>query len=130
LGGLGDQVQHAALEHTTPHQPTTTPTHPTNRSTNPSFHQIKYTVEYAKALSRHPAVHRVDLLTRLVRDPAVEPDYGVEEEVLTAGPAGSQLGGARIVRVACGPVGKYIRCGAGRRGGVGGGRVGGLGILD
>ncbi len=31
--------------------------------------QVKYVVELARAISRHPAVHRVELLTRLIADP-------------------------------------------------------------
>eukprot|EP00879_Flechtneria_rotunda_P001100 GHRR01001241.1.p1 GENE.GHRR01001241.1~~GHRR01001241.1.p1 ORF type:complete len:609 (+),score=214.61 GHRR01001241.1:761-2587(+) len=69
--------------------------------------QVKYVVELAKALSRHPAVHRVDLLTRLVRDPKVDASYGQLEEPLTE-PAG-QLGGAYIARIPCGPVNTYLR---------------------
>jgi sucrose-phosphate synthase len=65
-------------------------------------------VELAKALSRHPAVHRVDLLTRLVRDPKVDASYGVLEEPLTE-PEG-QMGGAYIARIPCGPVNTYLRC--------------------
>lgn len=33
--------------------------------------QVKYVVELARAIATHPAVHRVDLLTRLVKDPKV-----------------------------------------------------------
>lgn len=64
-------------------------------------------VELAKALSRHPAVHRVDLLTRLIRDPAVDKSYWEAEEALSE-PQG-RLGGARIVRIPCGPTDKYLR---------------------
>jgi hypothetical protein len=52
-------------------------------------------------------VHRVDLLTRLVRDPKVDPSYGVLEEPLTE--AEGQLGGAYIARIPCGPVNTYLR---------------------
>ncbi|KAF6252365.1 hypothetical protein COO60DRAFT_1287118 [Scenedesmus sp. NREL 46B-D3] len=69
--------------------------------------QVKYVVELAKALSRHPAVHRVDLLTRLVRDPKVHASYGALEEPLTE--AEGQLGGAYIARIPCGPVDTYLR---------------------
>lgn len=79
--------------------------------------QVKYVVELAKALSRHPAVHRVDLLTRLIRDPKVAPSYGELEEPLTE-PEG-MMGGAYICRIKCGPVDKYLRCaGWGDGGGV------------
>ena len=69
--------------------------------------QVKYVVELAKALSRHPAVHRVDLLTRLVRDPKVASSYGLLEEPLDE-PHGA-LGGAYIARIPCGPVDTYLR---------------------
>jgi len=34
---------------------------------------VKYVVELARALAQHPAVYRVDLLTRLIKDPKVGP---------------------------------------------------------
>lgn len=72
--------------------------------------QVKYVVELAKALSRHPAVHRVDLLTRLIKDPAVDKSYGVPEEALMGeGERKGSLGGAFIIRIPCGPVDKYVR---------------------
>lgn len=61
--------------------------------------QTLYVVELARALARQPGVARVDLLTRLVDDPAVAPDYAVPLESLG--------GGAHIVRIAAGPPG-YI----------------------
>lgn len=64
-------------------------------------------VELARAMALHPAVHRVDLLTRLIRDPKVAPEYGVEEECLARGRG--ERGGAYIVRLPCGPTHKYIR---------------------
>lgn len=66
-------------------------------------------VELAKALSRHPAVHRVDLLTRLIRDPKVAPSYGELEEPLTE--REGEMGGAYICRIKCGPVDTYLRWG-------------------
>eukprot|EP00887_Chlorella_sp_A99_P001559 scaffold8.g1559.t1 len=69
--------------------------------------QVKYVVELAKAISLHPAVYRVDLLTRLIRDPAVSPDYGREEECIRRG--SGEHGGAYIVRLPCGPTHKYVR---------------------
>lgn len=33
--------------------------------------QVKYVVELARALSQHPSVVRVELLTRLIQDPKV-----------------------------------------------------------
>src|SRR5690606_34094063 len=57
--------------------------------------QTKYVVELARALGRHPAVERVDLLTRLIRDPAVDDDY--------AQPAEQLASGVNLVRIRCGP---------------------------
>lgn len=39
-------------------------------------------VELAKALARIPSVSRVDLLTRMISDPKVDPSYGQPEERL------------------------------------------------
>eukprot|EP01025_Chloroclados_australasicus_P020334 TRINITY_DN2143_c0_g2_i1.p1 TRINITY_DN2143_c0_g2~~TRINITY_DN2143_c0_g2_i1.p1 ORF type:complete len:1092 (+),score=166.59 TRINITY_DN2143_c0_g2_i1:189-3464(+) len=69
--------------------------------------QVKYVVELARALAQHPAVFRVELLTRLIKDPKVSPDYGEAEECLLKGEGDS--GGAFIVRLPCGPVDKYVR---------------------
>lgn len=68
--------------------------------------QVKYVVELARAMALHPAVFRVDLLTRLIRDPHVDPEYGMEEECLAQGQG--DLGGAYIVRLPCGPTEQYI----------------------
>ena len=57
--------------------------------------QTKYVVDLARALARHPDIDRVDLVTRLVEDPAVDPQYAREIEPLEAG--------AQIVRIPCGP---------------------------
>ncbi len=62
--------------------------------------QTLYVIELAKALGRHPRVERVDVLTRLVDDPAVAPDYAVPQEPLDAR--------ARLVRLPCGPR-RYLR---------------------
>ncbi len=62
--------------------------------------QVTYVVELARALGRSPAVERVDLLTRLVEDPRVSPDYARPVEEL--GPH------ARILRVPFGPR-RYVR---------------------
>jgi sucrose-phosphate synthase len=62
--------------------------------------QTRYVVELARALAAHPAIDRVDLLTRRVIDPKVATDYAEPEEVLAPG--------ARIVRLACGPR-RYLR---------------------
>lgn len=66
-------------------------------------------VELARNLARHPAVHRVDLLTRLIADERVDASYSVPEERLTAPGIGGALGGAFIVRLPCGDPAKYIR---------------------
>lgn len=62
--------------------------------------QTLYVVELARALAAQPQVTRVDLLTRRVEDPAVDPVYA--EAVEHLGPK------ARILRVDAGPPG-YIR---------------------
>lgn len=62
--------------------------------------QTLYVVELARALGRHPEVDRVDLLTRLIEDPQVSPDYALREEAL--GPK------ARLVRLPFGPR-RYLR---------------------
>jgi sucrose-phosphate synthase len=59
--------------------------------------QTLYVVELARALANHPAVGRVDLMTRQVVDPQVSSDYAVPVESLGAG--------AQIVRIACGEEG-------------------------
>ena len=59
--------------------------------------QTLYVVELARALAAHPAVARVDLLTRRVVDPQVSPDYAVPVEALSDK--------ARIVRIDAGPEG-------------------------
>jgi sucrose-phosphate synthase len=62
--------------------------------------QTLYVVEVARALGRRPEVDRVDLLTRLVDDPQVSPDYARGEETLGAK--------ARLVRLPFGPR-RYLR---------------------
>ena len=57
--------------------------------------QIKYVVELARALVEHPAVEKVDLLTRLIPDSRVDGSYAEPVEELAPG--------ANIVRVRCGP---------------------------
>lgn len=69
--------------------------------------QVKYVVELARALSEHPAVHRVDLLTRLIESSDVDKDYGQPLECIQQGEG--KYGGAYIVRLPCGPSKKYIR---------------------
>lgn len=62
--------------------------------------QILYVLELTKALSRHPGVACVELLTRLIDDPAVHCDYAQSVEVINPK--------ASILRMPCGPQG-YIR---------------------
>lgn len=62
--------------------------------------QVKYVLELARELATHPAVRQVDLVTRLIQDPAVSPHYAQPIEPLSAK--------ARIVRIQCGGR-KYIR---------------------
>jgi sucrose-phosphate synthase len=62
--------------------------------------QTTYVVELARALARHCEVGQVDLLTRLVDDPSVSPDYAQPVE---------EIGnGARILRLPFGPA-HYVR---------------------
>ena len=69
-------------------------------------------VELARALAQHPAVYRVDLLTRLIEDPKVDKSYSVPQECLLQSDGG-ELGGAYIVRLACGPRDTYLRSSCG-----------------
>ena len=62
--------------------------------------QTKYVVELTKALAKHPQVGKVDLLTRLIDDDAVDADYARAEEQLSEN--------TRIIRLQAGPT-KYIR---------------------
>lgn len=62
--------------------------------------QTKYVVELTKALAQHPQVAKVDLLTRLIDDDAVDADYARAEEQLSEN--------TRIIRLQAGPT-KYIR---------------------
>ena len=57
--------------------------------------QIKYVVELAQALAKHPEVERVDLVTRLIEDPRVDASYAEPLECLAPE--------AHIVRIRCGP---------------------------
>ncbi len=62
--------------------------------------QTGYVVDLARALGRHTEIGRVDLVTRLIRDPRYSADYAVPEESLE--------GSARIVRLPFGPA-RYLR---------------------
>lgn len=61
--------------------------------------QTKYVIDLAKSLAERNDVERVDLVTRLVSDPAVSTDYAQPIEALSDK--------ARIVRIEAGPE-KYI----------------------
>jgi sucrose-phosphate synthase len=62
--------------------------------------QITYVVELARMLAEHPAVDRVDLLTRRIDAKGVDDSYAVPVEVLCPG--------AQIIRVPFGPK-RYLR---------------------
>jgi len=62
--------------------------------------QIKYVIELAIALGKHPDVERVDLLTRQVFSNKLDPIYAEPIEPLAPG--------VNIVRLACGPK-RYLR---------------------
>ncbi len=62
--------------------------------------QVKYVLELAKSLAEQEQVAQVDLVTRLIQDKNVGPEYGVPVEPLSDK--------ARIVRLQCGGK-KYIR---------------------
>lgn len=62
--------------------------------------QCTYVLDLAKALAEHPQVAKVDLMTRLIQDPDVSPDYAQAEETLSEK--------ARIIRFPCGPK-RYLR---------------------
>jgi sucrose-phosphate synthase len=62
--------------------------------------QVKYAVELARALGKHPQVEQVDLVTRLIDDAAISDNYRIAEEPLSEH--------ARIVRLPFGPR-RYLR---------------------
>lgn len=62
--------------------------------------QIKYVLELAQALGKHPGVERVDLITRQVIDQKVSPEYAEPHEVLSDN--------VTIIRLPCGPR-RYLR---------------------
>ena len=57
--------------------------------------QTAYMVDEVRGLIRHSRIERVDLMTRLIEDKRVSPDYAVPEETIEAE--------ARIVRLRFGP---------------------------
>ena len=62
--------------------------------------QVKYVVELAEALSRHPKVEKLELITRQVYDPKVDDLYAKVEETINDK--------ASIVRIPFGPR-RYLR---------------------
>lgn len=62
--------------------------------------QVTYVLELARALSEHPGVGLVELLTRQIEDPALSSDYAASVEPLSEK--------ARILRLPFGPK-RYIR---------------------
>ena len=62
--------------------------------------QVKYVLDLARELARHPEVREVELLTRQIIDDRVSPDYAQLEEPIAEN--------ARIVRLPFGPK-RYIR---------------------
>lgn len=62
--------------------------------------QIKYVLELCRKLGQRPDVRKVGLLTRLIKDKTVSPDYGQPVEILSDK--------VRIVRIQCGGT-RYIR---------------------
>ena len=63
--------------------------------------QVKYVLELAEALAARDDIGRVDLVTRLIDDPAVDAGYAEPEEALA--------NGARLVRIPCGPDGYIVK---------------------
>lgn len=62
--------------------------------------QCTYVLDLAKALAEHPQVEKVELMTRLIEDPNISPDYALPQEQLSEK--------ARIIRFPCGPK-RYMR---------------------
>lgn len=62
--------------------------------------QIKYVVEFARALGKHPDVARVDVLTRQIHDSRIDASYAVPIEEIARN--------TFIVRLPCGPR-RYLR---------------------
>lgn len=79
-----------------------------DRSLTSCFLQVKYVVEFARALALMPEVYRVDLLTRQICSPDVDWSYGEPTEMLGMGSyddseEAGESSGAYIVRIPCGP---------------------------
>lgn len=62
--------------------------------------QTKYALELARELAMQPMVREVELLTRQILDPRVDPDYGLVEEQIADN--------AKIIRIPFGPK-RYLR---------------------
>ncbi|MBR8826373.1 MAG: HAD-IIB family hydrolase [Gomphosphaeria aponina SAG 52.96 = DSM 107014] len=56
--------------------------------------QTKYVLELAQALSKHPEIQQVDLMTKLLVDPQISPEYSQPIEPLNQK--------ANIIRISCG----------------------------
>ena len=72
--------------------------------------QVKYVVEFAKALAKMPEVYRVDLLTRQIYCLEVDSSYVERTEMLNSDHDEEihESGGAYIVQIPCGCKEKYI----------------------
>lgn len=57
--------------------------------------QVRYVLELAKSLAKMPEVTKVDLITRLIRDPKVDNAYRQQEEEIGEN--------CRLIRLPCGP---------------------------
>ena len=72
--------------------------------------QVKYVVEFTKALAKIPEVYRVDLLTRQICFPEVDSSYAQPTEMLKSDHDEEihESGGAYIVQIPRGCKEKYI----------------------
>lgn len=75
--------------------------------------QVKYVVEFARALAATKGVYRVDLLTRQISSPEVDWSYGEPVEMLTTrsddADSSGDSSGAYIIRLPCGPRERCIK---------------------
>ena len=72
--------------------------------------QVKYVVEFSKALTKIPEVYRMDLLTRQIYCPEVDSSYAEPTEMLNSDHDEEihESGGTYIVQIPCGRKEKYI----------------------
>ena len=72
--------------------------------------QVKYVVEFAKALAKMPEVYRLDLLTRQIYCLEVDSSYAEPTKMLNSDHDEEfhESGGAYIVQIPCGFKEKYI----------------------